>query len=68
MQCCKGGNEMKFNQIKYIGQYNKDHYSRLSVDLPKEKKQELIDICNRQGISIRQFILKSIESAKKKGK
>lgn len=56
---------MAFNQTKYVGQYNKDHYSRLSVDLPKESKQELIDICNRQGISIRKFILNSIESAKK---
>ena len=50
-----------FNQKKYVQQYNKDHYSRLSVDLPKEAKEKLIDICNQKGISIRQYILDVIE-------
>lgn len=50
-----------FNQKKYVQQYNKDHYSRLSVDLPKEAKEKLIDICNQKGISIRQYILEVIE-------
>lgn len=56
---------MAFNQKEYINQYKKEHYSKLSVDLPKEMKQELIDICNRNGISIKQFIVNSIEKAKK---
>ena len=59
---------MAFNQIKYQQQYNKEHYSQVKVELPKEMKQELIDICNRQGISIRKFILDAIEKAKKKDK
>ena len=50
-----------FNQKKYVQQYNKDHYSRLSVDLPKEAQEKLIDICNQKGISIRQYILDVIE-------
>lgn len=50
-----------FNQKKYVQQYNKEHYSRLSVDLPKEAKEKLIDICNQKGISIRQYILEVIE-------
>ena len=50
-----------FNQKKYVQQYNKEHYSRLSVDLPKEAKEKLIDICNQKGISIRQYILEIIE-------
>ena len=56
---------MSFNQREYINNYKKEHYSKLSVDLPKEKKQELIDICNRDGITIKQFILNAIESKKK---
>ena len=56
---------MTFNQIKYQQEYNKQHYVQVKVDIPKEVKQELVDICNRQGISIRQFILDSIERAKK---
>ena len=56
---------MNFNQRDYINKYKKEHYSKLSVDLTKEQKQELIDICNRDGISIKQFILNSIERTKK---
>ena len=59
---------MTFNQIKYQQQYNKEHYSQVKVELPKETKKELIDICNRQGISIRKFVLDAIEEAKKKQK
>ena len=56
---------MAFDKSKYINQYKKEHYSKLSVDLTKEQKQELIDICNRDGISIKQFILNSIQANKK---
>ena len=56
---------MGFNKLEYIQEYNKKHYVQVKVDLPRELKQELIDICNRQGISIRKFILDAIEKAKK---
>ena len=56
---------MAFNQKDYINQYKKEHYSKLSVDLTKDQKQELINICNQKGISIKQFIVNSIERAKK---
>ena len=59
---------MTFNQKEYINKYKKEHYSKLSVDLSKEQKQELIDICNQQGISIKQFILNSIQESKKSKK
>lgn len=56
---------MAFNQKEYINQYKKEHYSKLSVDLPKETKQELIDLCNKKGITIKQFIIDAIEKLKK---
>lgn len=56
---------MSFNQNAYINQYKKEHYSKLSVDLPKEIKKELEDICKRDGISIKKFVLDAIESKKK---
>ena len=59
---------MAFNEREYINKYKKEHYSKLSVDLPKEKKQELIDICKRKGISIKNFILNSIERCKNEQK
>lgn len=55
---------MAFDKNQYINQYKKEHYSQVKVDLSKEQKQELINICNRQGISIKKFIVNSIERAK----
>lgn len=57
---------MSFNQKEYINQYKKEHYAKLSVDLSKEMKQELVNICNRQGITIKQFIVDAIQEAKNK--
>ena len=59
---------MSFNQREYINKYRKEHYSKLSVDLSKEEKEELVKICNEQGITIKQFILNAIKSNKKSGK
>lgn len=56
---------MGFNQREYINEYKKQHYSKLSVDLKKEDKEELIRICNEKGITIKQFILNAIKSNKK---
>lgn len=50
-----------FNQKEYILDYKKKHYSKLSVDLSKEDKQKLIEICNKKGITIKQFILEAIK-------
>lgn len=54
---------MSFNQQEYINQYKKEHYSKLSVDLKKEDKEKLVEICNEQGITIKQFILNAINKA-----
>lgn len=59
---------MTFNQNEYILKYRQEHYSQLSVDLPKEVKQEIVDICKRDGITIKQFILNALESKKKETK
>lgn len=59
---------MAFNQSEYILKYRQEHYSQLSVDLPKEIKQEIVDICKRDGITIKQFILNALESKKKETK
>lgn len=56
---------MTFNQKDYINNYKKEHYSKLSVDLLKEDKEKLIQICSRKGITIKQFILDAIKKAQK---
>ena len=47
---------MSFNQREYINNYKKEHYAKLSVDLRKEDKEKLTEICKEQGITIKQFI------------
>ena len=59
---------MGFNQKEYIKRYKKEHYSKLSVDLTKEEKEKLVEICNKQGITIKQFILNAIKNNIKSGK
>lgn len=59
---------MSFNQREYINKYRKEHYSKLSVDLSKEDKQKLVEICNEKGITIKQFILNAMKDNKKSGK
>lgn len=51
---------MSFNQREYINNYKKEHYAKLSVDLRKEDKEKLAEICKEQGITIKQFILQAI--------
>lgn len=56
---------MTFNQKEYINKYKKEHYSKLSVDLSKEDKEKLINICKEKGITIKQFILNAINRYEK---
>ncbi len=56
---------MSFNQREYINNYKKEHYAKLSVDLRKEDKEKLAEICKEQGITIKQFILQAIKDQEK---
>lgn len=56
---------MAFNKKEYISNYKKEHYSKLSVDLPKDVKDELIQLCNKKNITIKQFVLDAINKLKK---
>lgn len=56
---------MTFNQKEYINQYKKEHYSKLSVDLPKDIKQELTELCKSKGITMKQFIIEAMKQLKK---
>ena len=57
---------MSFNQREYINNYKKEHYAKLSVDLRKEDKDKLTEICKEQGITIKQFILQAIKDQEDK--
>ena len=57
---------MTFNQRNYINNYKKEHYSKLSVDLKKEDKEKLAELCKKQGITIKEFILQAIKDQEEK--
>ena len=59
---------MSFNQRQYINDYKKEHYAKLSVDLLKEDKEKLVELCKEQGITIKQFILQAIKDQEDKNK
>ena len=52
----------KFDQIKYIQQYKKEHYDRLVVEVAKDEhlKERIKTLADREGISASQWILRAI--------
>lgn len=46
----------KFNQQKYIQEYNKEHYKTFKVDLKKDEYDKLDSYLKSKGISKAQFL------------
>lgn len=51
----------KFNQTKYIQQYNKEHYRTFKVDLKKDEWEQLDKILKEKGITKAQFLREAIK-------
>lgn len=56
----------KFNQKKYVQEYNKEHYKAFKVDLKVEELLELESILKSKGITKAQFLRNAIKALKKK--
>ena len=54
----------KFNQKKYIQDYQKEHYSIFKVKLKKEEKKELDELLNKIGLNQAQFLRNAIQKLK----
>ena len=54
--------EEKFNQTKYINQYSKEHYSRISTKLPKKLVSDFKEKCDLNKISMNNCIKQLIEN------
>ena len=54
--------EEKFNQTKYINQYSKEHYSRISTKLPKKLVSDFKENCDLNKISMNNCIKQLIEN------
>lgn len=55
--------EEKFDQNKYIQQYQKEHYQSILIQAPKEQhlKERAKEQAQKQGLSLNQFIIRAIE-------
>lgn len=56
----------KFNQKKYIQQYQKKNYSVFKVDLKKEEKLELDTLLKKENLTKAQFLRNAIQELKEK--
>lgn len=54
----------KFDQKKYIQNYQNEHYSIFKVKLKKEEKKELDDLLSVANLNQAQFLRKSIQNLK----
>ena len=55
----------KFNQKKYIQEYNKEHYKTFKVDLKKEELEELNKLLKKKNITKAKFLRDAIDKLKK---
>lgn len=60
------GEEKSFDKIKYIRNYNKEHYKRFVAELPKDLSLEFENKLKKENISKAQFLKKSVEEYLKK--
>ena len=51
----------EFNQVKYIQQYNKEHYKTFKVDLKIEEMEKLEKILKEKGMTKAQFLRDAIK-------
>lgn len=54
----------KFNQAKYIQEYNKEHYKTFKVDLKVEEMQELETMLTSLHLTKAQFLRNAIKELK----
>lgn len=57
--------EKKFDQAKYIDEYNKEHYVDFRIRLKKEEGKELNELLAKYNLSKSEFVRKSIHLLKK---
>lgn len=53
----------KFDQIKYIDEYNKQNYDKVQFRVPKGQKERIKAAADKAGKSLNAFINDAIEAA-----
>lgn len=57
--------EKKFDQAKYVDEYNKEHYVDFRIRLKKEEGKELNELLAKYNLSKSEFVRKSIHLLKR---
>lgn len=50
----------KQEQIRYMNQYNKDKYDRISLMAPKGNKEKIKEAANAENMSMNEYIMSAI--------
>ena len=58
--------EKEFDQIKYIAEYNKKNYDRLTLMVPKGLKDQWKEQAKAEGMSLTAWIIKKTERVEKR--
>ena len=53
---------MAFNQSKYITEYTKVHYDKLTLTLPKDAKKIIKHCAVDKGVSVSQLVIHALET------
>ena len=56
--------EEKFNPVKYRNNYDREHYERVNLSLPKGSKELIKSKAEAAGKSISQYILDLVKNVK----
>lgn len=51
----------KFDQVKYVNDFKKEHYDRIEILAAKGKKEEVKSLAKEAGQSMSEYILQAIK-------
>lgn len=54
--------EKEFNQIEYINAYNREKYDRITILVPKGRKEEIKATAKKEGLSVNEYIINAIKA------
>ena len=54
----------KFNAVKYRNEYDREHYERVNLSLPKGSKEMIVEKAKASGKSISQYVLDLVKDDK----
>ncbi|MGI6722109.1 MAG: DUF1778 domain-containing protein [Anaerovoracaceae bacterium] len=56
----------KFNQTEYQDEYNREHYDRIQIRVPKGEKEIIKNAAKVAGQSVNEFVVRAVRNSIKK--